>query len=213
MFFFFWSYVKNGVLHIKPTFTADRFGQDFLYNGTLDLWPEGCNVNYLNGCVAWVHKKTIYYYYPICIDTLSLMDSFFGWEWCIKLSLLLSYNIVILNSAIPTRTSSIQFNLLVCELSIRLVLLSVRLKFVLKCLAVIGSGPVTTVYWHQLFINHNALLVKNAAIWLMPTGNRFGAWPRSGEIDMVEIRSNDDLICSGQHVGNRLMGSTLHFGN
>lgn len=47
----------------------------------------------------------------------------------------------------------------------------------------------------------------------MPTGNRFGAWPRSGEIDMVEIRSNDDLICSGQHVGNKLMGSTLHFGN
>lgn len=48
------SYVRDGVLHIRPTLTADRFGQDFLYNGTLDLWPEGCNVNYNGGCVAYV---------------------------------------------------------------------------------------------------------------------------------------------------------------
>lgn len=49
------SYVENGVLHIRPTLTADRFGEDFLYNGTLDLWPEGCNINYNGGCVAYVH--------------------------------------------------------------------------------------------------------------------------------------------------------------
>lgn len=53
--FCFQSYVRDGVLHIRPTLTADRFGQDFLYNGTLDLWPEGCNVNYNGGCVAYVH--------------------------------------------------------------------------------------------------------------------------------------------------------------
>lgn len=50
-------------------------------------------------------------------------------------------------------------------------------------------------------------------MWLMPTQNAFGAWPRSGEIDMVEIRANDYLVCNGKHIGNRLMGSTLHFGN
>ena len=47
----------------------------------------------------------------------------------------------------------------------------------------------------------------------MPTDNHFGSWPRSGEIDIVEIRANDDFVCKGQQVGNKLMGSTLHFGN
>jgi hypothetical protein len=47
---------------------------------------------------------------------------------------------------------------------------------------------------------------------MMPTENRYGAWPRSGEIDMIEIRSNDNLICQDRHIGNKLMGSTLHFG-
>jgi len=47
----------------------------------------------------------------------------------------------------------------------------------------------------------------------MPTENMFGPWPRSGEIDMVEIRGNDDLVCNGKQIGNRLMGSTLHFGS
>jgi len=37
------SWVANGMLHIKPTFTADRFNESFLYNGTLNLLKEGCN--------------------------------------------------------------------------------------------------------------------------------------------------------------------------
>ncbi len=44
------SYVKNGVLFIKPTLTADRFNNNFLYTGTLDLNREGCNLNLDNGC-------------------------------------------------------------------------------------------------------------------------------------------------------------------
>ena len=33
----------DGILHIRPTLTADRFGEDFLYDGVLDLGSEGCN--------------------------------------------------------------------------------------------------------------------------------------------------------------------------
>lgn len=47
------SYVRDGILFIRPTLTADRFGENFLYNGTLDLRKEGCNVNYNGGCVAY----------------------------------------------------------------------------------------------------------------------------------------------------------------
>ncbi len=37
------SYVENGVLYIKPTLTVDRYGNDFLKNGYLDLIEEGCD--------------------------------------------------------------------------------------------------------------------------------------------------------------------------
>ena len=30
------SFVKGGNLYIKPTLTATRFGESFLYNGVLD---------------------------------------------------------------------------------------------------------------------------------------------------------------------------------
>lgn len=46
----FISYVRNGILYIKPTLTADRYGEDFLYNGVLDLNQDGCNVNIDGGC-------------------------------------------------------------------------------------------------------------------------------------------------------------------
>ncbi|CAG9855843.1 unnamed protein product [Phyllotreta striolata] len=31
------SYVENGSLHIRPTFVADDYGENFLYSGTLDI--------------------------------------------------------------------------------------------------------------------------------------------------------------------------------
>ena len=42
------SYVRRGVLYLRPTLTVARFNnsEDFLYHGTLDLTKEGCNVNY-----------------------------------------------------------------------------------------------------------------------------------------------------------------------
>jgi len=41
-----YSFVKNGILYIKPTLTADRFNESFLTSGVLNLTKEGCNVNY-----------------------------------------------------------------------------------------------------------------------------------------------------------------------
>ena len=56
------------------------------------------------------------------------------------------------------------------------------------------------------------ILPFDIAIWLMPTDNYFGAWPRSGEIDLVEIKGNNNFTCNGKENGNNLMGSTLHYG-
>ncbi|XP_014671705.1 PREDICTED: beta-1,3-glucan-binding protein-like, partial [Priapulus caudatus] len=49
------SYVKDGVLFIKPTLTDDQYGDGFVYGGTLDLWGgngknDGCSDNHFFGC-------------------------------------------------------------------------------------------------------------------------------------------------------------------
>lgn len=47
------------------------------------------------------------------------------------------------------------------------------------------------------------------AIWMMPVDDVYGAWPRSGEIDIVESRGNDYTYAQG---GNNIISSALHWG-
>jgi len=51
------------------------------------------------------------------------------------------------------------------------------------------------------------------AIWLLPEDTVYGGWPRSGEIDMVEMVGNRDFKnAQGQHIGIEKMGNALHWG-
>ncbi|KAJ3257084.1 hypothetical protein HK103_004912 [Boothiomyces macroporosus] len=50
---------------------------------------------------------------------------------------------------------------------------------------------------------------KWPAIWLMPRDNKYGTWPVSGEIDIMEARGNG---VNYPHGGYNQMGSTLHWG-
>lgn len=47
------------------------------------------------------------------------------------------------------------------------------------------------------------------AIWMLPTEDHYGEWPRSGEIDIAESRGNNYTHPQG---GNNIVSSTLHFG-
>jgi len=47
------------------------------------------------------------------------------------------------------------------------------------------------------------------AIWMLPTSSVYGAWPRSGEIDIMESRGNNYTYAQG---GNNIVSSTLHWG-
>lgn len=49
------------------------------------------------------------------------------------------------------------------------------------------------------------------AIWLLPTQWKYGGWPRSGEIDLLESRGN---VKYGGHnqIGVEQVSSALHFG-
>ncbi|XP_072173229.1 beta-1,3-glucan-binding protein-like [Diadema setosum] len=48
------SYVRDGILYIKPTLTSDKYGEEFLYNGNLNLWGSSpanlCTGNAWWGC-------------------------------------------------------------------------------------------------------------------------------------------------------------------
>eukprot|EP01089_Gocevia_fonbrunei_P018813 TRINITY_DN6466_c0_g1_i1.p1 TRINITY_DN6466_c0_g1~~TRINITY_DN6466_c0_g1_i1.p1 ORF type:complete len:291 (+),score=55.34 TRINITY_DN6466_c0_g1_i1:221-1093(+) len=47
------------------------------------------------------------------------------------------------------------------------------------------------------------------AIWMLPRYNSYGAWPASGEFDIVESRGNSASYSAG---GVNTFGSTLHWG-
>lgn len=47
------------------------------------------------------------------------------------------------------------------------------------------------------------------AIWMLPVENKYGDWPKSGEIDIVESRGNNYTYEQG---GNNIVSSALHWG-
>ena len=49
-------------------------------------------------------------------------------------------------------------------------------------------------------------------IRLLPLENKYGDWPRSGEIDLVQAAGNEDLKCGSALKGHQEVRSALHFG-
>ena len=126
-------------MHIRPTLTADRFGQDFLYNGTLDLWPEGCNVNYNGGCVAYVYAD----FFLFLLSTFVFIICLFLLFMCTpRLYGCLFIIIHHRSSELPTKTSSTLFSPPGCAPLTRSALLTARSRYALKCPAAIGFGLV-----------------------------------------------------------------------
>jgi len=48
---------------------------------------------------------------------------------------------------------------------------------------------------------------------MMPTDNLYGGWPSSGEIDIFEVRCNEEITCNGNVPNGRQVASqTMHWG-
>ncbi|XP_049808336.1 beta-1,3-glucan-binding protein-like [Schistocerca nitens] len=134
------SYVRDGVLYIRPTLTADERGEKFLYSGTLS--DPACN---LSPCVSKAGSDIVT---PLQSARIRTIKSF----------------------------------------SFRYGRIEVRAKM-----------PRGDWLW--------------PAIWLKPARNEYGGWPASGEIDLVECRSNRKLTtAAGASMGVDHVGATLHFG-
>ncbi|XP_034240415.1 beta-1,3-glucan-binding protein-like [Thrips palmi] len=134
------SYVRDGILYIRPTLTADEFGEDLVQHGNL-TYP-GCN---MEPCVSQSGEEIVL---PIQSARLSTSGKF-------------------------------SFKYGRCDIRARL--------------------PRGDWIW--------------PAMWLMPQKDKYGGWPRSGEIDLMESRGNANLKDSkGRYRGFQTTSSTLHFG-
>lgn len=136
------SYVKDGMLHIKPFPTADWLGEDVVKAGKLDLGDE-CTDARDNGCYR--DGTDGHYVNPICSARLMTKDTFS-----------FTYGRVEINATLP-------------------------------------KGD-----W------------MHSALWLMPNDSKYGDWPTSGEIDLMEARGNDPVECPSG--GTNKFASTLHWG-
>lgn len=56
------------------------------------------------------------------------------------------------------------------------------------------------------------LFFKIIAISFLPKDNAYGAWPSSGEIDLVLSRGNRNYTHAEKHIGVEQFVSSLHFG-
>lgn len=44
----------------------------------------------------------------------------------------------------------------------------------------------------------------------MPAYNKYGTWPASGEIDLVESRGNKNMFLNGLHIGTQVITVILY---
>ncbi|KAI9341786.1 beta-1,3-glucan-binding protein [Zopfochytrium polystomum] len=138
------SFVKNGILHIRPTLTSDSIPLDkILYGYTLDLTSQGC-VGTKSDCVV-----------------------FSNWT----------------NNTIIPPVKSARLNTK-GKVNIKYGKGEIKLKM-----------PMGDWLW--------------PAVWMMPEESVYGAWPKSGEIDIIESRGN----ARGYAYGSvDYMYSALHYG-
>jgi beta-glucanase (GH16 family) len=136
------SYVKDGVLYLKPTLTTDAISEDQMKHGSFKL--EDCNEPRLWGCERNAAASGIY-----------------------------------IN---PIRSARV----------------NTKGTFEMKYgrVEITAKMPKGDWLW--------------PAIWMLPSDLKFGEWPRSGEIDIVETKGNSPDCPSG---GRDSFGSTLHYGN
>ncbi|XP_055374290.1 beta-1,3-glucan-binding protein-like isoform X2 [Condylostylus longicornis] len=68
------TYSKNGKLHIRPTLTADIYGEEFLSSGTVDLRPD-CTDWANDGCLRTGNTKNIIN--PVQSGRIRTINSFY----------------------------------------------------------------------------------------------------------------------------------------
>jgi len=139
------SFITNGILNFRPSFTSDIFGETFLTTGRVIIPPGECTLAEWYGCDRQGTATNIIN--PIRSARLDTRNSF---------------------------------------------------GFKFGTLEIRAKMPAGDWLW--------------PALWLMPERSVYGGWPASGEIDLLEQRSNRQLYDGSVNVGVNQAGSTMHFG-
>ncbi|XP_055316515.1 beta-1,3-glucan-binding protein-like [Sitodiplosis mosellana] len=143
------SFCEEGFLHLRPTLTADVYGETFLSSGTVNL-HGGSDADR-------------------CTN-----EAFYGCERTGSMPLIIN----------PIRSAKIR----------------THDSFSFKYGKVEISAKMPGGDW---------LL---PAISFLPKDNAYGAWPSSGEIDLVLSRGNRNYTNAEKHIGVEQFASSLHFG-
>ncbi|KAH8835948.1 ectomycorrhiza-upregulated GH16 glucan endo-1,3-beta-glucosidase precursor [Flagelloscypha sp. PMI_526] len=154
------SYVKNGLLYMVPTFTAEEIGEDKVFNDYV-YNITGCTFNLTRPDNGFLTSDNGTRYFDELGYTRACS--------CVRAAILTPTFSAVSNSTDPIKPiiNPIQSARITTQnkTSIRFGRVEVRAK--------LASGD-----WLW------------PAIWLFPKDRSYGEWPRSGEIDMVESRGN-----------------------
>ncbi|XP_052819270.1 beta-1,3-glucan-binding protein-like [Mya arenaria] len=137
-------FTRNGHLFLKPTLTSDKFGENFLHTGTMDvkkIWGYCTNADRW-GCIRHGKDGLLP---PVMSGKLKSKKTVTFGEVCVRARI-----------------------------------------------------PQGDWIW--------------PAIWMLPRYSKYGGWPRSGEIDLMESRGNSKASDGGHDHGRNQIGSTMHWG-
>ncbi|XP_055625115.1 beta-1,3-glucan-binding protein-like [Toxorhynchites rutilus septentrionalis] len=148
------SYVKDGRFYIKPTLTADEFGEEFLSSGVINL-NRGPKDQRCTDAPGWAEQING------CQRTGSAAN--------------------ILNPIRSARVRTVN-------------------SFAFKYGKVEIKAKLPSGDWIW------------PALWMLPKGDPYGTWPKSGEIDIMESRGNQHLTQNNENIGAKKISSCLHFG-
>jgi len=179
------SFVENGKLYIVPTLTSDLIGVDAITNGyTANLTASGT----CTGTSLWNNTKclgdasNVGSGYQISSDEESIVcSSVTNLAQCAAVSNLTTGAIIR-----PIQSARLTTNL------------STAGNGALRFGRVEVSAKLPTGDWLW------------PAIWMLPRDNAYGAWPKSGEIDIVTSKGNLPSFRSDQQANS--VRSALHWG-
>nr|CAD7443581.1 unnamed protein product [Timema bartmani] len=219
------SFVRDGVLHIRPTLTKDVLGENFLFNGVLDLRGsslpgERCTNPSNNGCYKRALGGQILN--PVLSAQLQTSQSFSFQYGVIKVKAKMPRGDWLWPGIVAGRGQVLSLAVVMyCRW------LWYRCRVWLGIVAGCGQVILLAVaryrcwLWPGIVADFGQVSLSGVAryrcwLWpaitLLPKHSAYGGWPSSGQITVGESRGNARYMLGGDPLGVQRVEMALNFG-